>query len=225
MREFWMLFFSSALMLVCGWCSRGFLRLRNLLLGLEWTALAVSTGIVTVYAFTQFQAGVALWHFFDVFSRLLGIPLISGLGLLKVTHGWEPSRTVDVALFAGSVVVGAWLASHPEWNAQIEWMIAGATVVFFAVLLMLIQQCFKHGVAAHGIALLAVTAANTWLALAEADYLTLSPIDHMPQNPREFYLVYVVWTISFGETYLAYVALGRAKGILLPARARVVLGA
>lgn len=218
MREFWLISSSLLMALVCGGCAWGFWRLKNLLLAGEWTVLTVSTLTVLVAAFGQWPPAFAVWHFFDVFSRLLGFPLIVGIGLLKVLRGWEPGKTADALLFGGCVALGAWLSVHRAWDAGIEWAAAAAFVVFLGVLIWFARQCFAHGLRAHGSAVLAIIASNIALGVLQLDYLSLAPGDHMPLHLDEFLVTYVVWTIGFGETYFAYAALARAKG-LLPATA------
>lgn len=215
MREFWTLFASAALVFVGVYYGRKFIKVRNYLLGYEWYILALSSTSGAVFAFGHVQAAGTLWHYLDLFSKFLGIPLIAGLGLLKVTHGYEPSKLVDVAVFLGSIVVTVVLFNHPEWAEPTLWAIWAASAVYTVILLMLTYQCFKHGLKREGWLLVIVIAVNLYVAGFE-DFLALAPGDHMPVHLFGFVTAYLTWSVSFGLTYLFYVSLARAKGLPLP---------
>lgn len=215
MREFWMLFASAALVFVGVVFGRKFIKLRNYLLGYEWYILAISSTSGAVFAFGHVQAAGALWHYLDLFSKLLGIPLIAGLGLLKVTHGYEPSKRVDVAAFVGSIVATGVLVAHPEWADATLVAVWVASAGYTVILLMLTWQCFKYKLKREGWLLVTVIAVNLYVAGFE-DFLVLAPSDHMPVKLSEFVMAYLTWSVSFALTYLFYVSLARAKGMPLP---------
>lgn len=215
MREFWTLFASAALVFVGVYFGRKFIQLRNYLLGYEWYILALSSTSGAVYAFWNVQAAGTLWHYLDLFSRLLGIPLIAGLGLLKVTHGYEPSKLTDLVVFIGSIVVTVVLFNHPEWAQPVLWAIWATSAVYTVILLTLTYQCFRHRLLREGWLLVTVIALNLYVAGFE-DFLALSPDDHMPVYIFEFVTAYLTWSITFGLTYLFYVSLARAKGLRMP---------
>ena len=212
MREFWTLFASAALAFVGVFYGRKFVKMRNYLLGYEWYILALSSTSGAVFAFGHVQAAGTLWHYLDLFSKLLGIPLIAGIGLLKVTHGYQPSKQTDIALFLGSIFVTWALFVHPEWAEPTLWAVWAASAFYTVVLLMLTYQCFKCGLKREGWLLVFVIAVNLYVAGFE-DFLVLSPGDHMPVKLFEFVMAYLTWAVSFALTYHFYVALARAKGI------------
>lgn len=80
-----------------------FLKRRNYLLGFEWLIVTFSATNFLVFALAGIQTAYGLSYFCDAFSRAFGIPVITTLGLMAVTHGYRPSVRTDVALFAGAI--------------------------------------------------------------------------------------------------------------------------
>lgn len=211
MRQILTLMFSLAFTGVCLWSARRFLRQGHLLLGGEWVLLGLSALNVLLAAFCQWPSAFALWHFFDVFSRLLGVPLLGGLGLLRVTHGLRLSYRAELVLFGGCVVAGAWLASHDAWSSSIEWAAMLAGGAFLVLTGELARQCATHGLPGHAMLLLKAMIINLVLMLAQADVMSLDPVDHMPLHLDEFIAVYVAWGFAFTELCLACCALAQLK--------------
>ncbi len=87
----------------------------NYLLGLEWIIVATSGVNFLIYGLLRLGQDSPSFHvaiFFDAFSRSVGITLILVLGLMAVTHGYKPSRTVDIGVFALAGVVGLGLTFY-----------------------------------------------------------------------------------------------------------------
>lgn len=88
---------------------------RNYLLGLEWIIVATSGTNFLIYGLLGLSTSSTSFHiaiFFDAFSRSVGITVILVLGLMAVTHGFKPSRTVDIGVFALAGVVGLVLTQY-----------------------------------------------------------------------------------------------------------------
>ena len=214
MREFWTFFASAALVFVGVLYGYKFLRLRNYLLGYEWWILAVSSSSGVLFAFWQVQAAGTLWHFLDLFSKLFGIPLIAGLGLLRVTHDYEPAPAVDAAVFAGSIIGSVYLFLHPELGRATEMAVLVANGGYGVVLSILTYQLFRYGLRFQGFLLMCTMALNIYVSLFE-DFLVLASGDHMPVHLSKFVTASLTWSVSFWLTYVFYVSLARAKGMTL----------
>ncbi len=88
---------------------------KNYLLGLEWIIVATSGVNFLIYGMLRLSQDSTSFHvaiFFDAFSRSVGITLILVLGLMAVTHGYKPSRAVDIGVFALAGVVGLGLTFY-----------------------------------------------------------------------------------------------------------------
>ncbi|MER7910880.1 transporter [Streptomyces sp. NPDC096068] len=87
-------------------------RYGNYLLGLEWTVVATSGTNFLLWSLLGAKSDSVLYdlaYFLDAFSRSVGITLILVMGLMKVTHRYEPSRGVDIAVFGVATVTGLFL--------------------------------------------------------------------------------------------------------------------
>ena len=87
-------------------------RYDNYLLGLEWMVVATSGSNFLLWSLISGDEGHVLYdiaYFFDAFSRSVGITLIAVLGLMRVTHRYKPSVTVEVGVFGLAIAAGLYL--------------------------------------------------------------------------------------------------------------------
>ncbi|MBD9730657.1 transporter [Streptomyces sp. H28] len=87
-------------------------RYGNYLLGLEWMVVATSGSNFLLWSLLGARSDSVLYdlaYFLDAFSRSVGITLILVLGLMKVTHRYKPSRSVDVVVFGVAIVAALFL--------------------------------------------------------------------------------------------------------------------
>ncbi|MEU0368908.1 transporter [Streptomyces sp. NPDC006283] len=106
LADLWMIFAGY----FYGWKFIG--RYGNYLLGLEWMVVATSGTNFLLWSLLGAESDSVLYdvaYFFDAFSRSVGITLILVLGLMKVTHRYKPSRSVDVAVFGVAIVAALFL--------------------------------------------------------------------------------------------------------------------
>lgn len=102
--EHYLFFLStSILVLTSGIYGVKFLKKRNYLLGVEWLIVTFSATNFLVFALGEIQGAYTVSFFCDAFSRAFGIPVITTLGLMAVTHGYRPQVRVDVLLFAAAI--------------------------------------------------------------------------------------------------------------------------
>lgn len=133
MADVWMIFAGF----FYGW--RFIRRYDNYLLGLEWIVVGTSGTNFLLWALLGGDEDSPLYfiaYFFDAFSRSVGITLIVVLGLMRVTHRYKPSTTVDVGAFALAAVAGLYLQQfHTEFHAgpAIFYVVVnGLTTLFLA---------------------------------------------------------------------------------------------
>ncbi|MFD5178034.1 transporter [Nocardia sp. NPDC058379] len=109
--DIWML----AIGLICG---VKFIRgHHNYLIGLEWIIMGMSGVNFLIYGLTMAGPDSPMFHiafFLDAFSRSIGFTLILVLGLLVVTHGYQPSARVEVSAFALAAVLGFFLSEYAQ---------------------------------------------------------------------------------------------------------------
>jgi hypothetical protein len=217
MRELAVLLSAGSVVLVGAYCGYRFQLLRNYLLGYEWYILAISSACGIAFSIGHMPVAGSFLHFFDLFSRLFGIPLIAGVGLLRVTHDYEPPKVWNFVLFAGSVAISVGLFNHPRFAEFAEPIVVAETIAYVAftlLLLVLTYQCFKFGLTMHGFVMLGAIAFGVYTG-AFGDFLELAPDDNLPTRMSEFVLAHLSWSVAFGEIYLVYVALAKAKGLSL----------
>jgi hypothetical protein len=106
LADLWMMFAGF----LYGW--RFIRQYGNYLLGLEWIVVATSGTNFLLWSLLGGDESSVLYtiaYFFDAFSRSVGITLILVLGLMRVTHRYKPTVTVDIGAFALAVVAGLYL--------------------------------------------------------------------------------------------------------------------
>jgi hypothetical protein len=94
----------------CGW--KFIRRYDNYLLGLECMVVATSGSNFLLWSLVSGDESHVLYdiaYFFDAFSRSVGITLILILGLMRVTHRYKPSVTVEVGVFGLAIAAGLYL--------------------------------------------------------------------------------------------------------------------
>lgn len=79
------------------------LRKRNALLGFEWLITTFSATNLMINALTGEPAFFSVSLFCDAFSRGFGIPIITIVGMMAVTHRYKPSIFIDVAYVVGAL--------------------------------------------------------------------------------------------------------------------------
>lgn len=118
---------------------------KNYLLGLEWIIVATSGTNFLMYGLlalgtdsTSFRVAI----FFDAFSRSVGITVILVLGLMAVTHGYKPSRAIDVGVFVLAGLVGLGLTEYALRTMDPTTHHVGITGALFLVVMNLLTSVF-----------------------------------------------------------------------------------
>ncbi|MEV5641588.1 transporter [Streptomyces flaveolus] len=118
-------------------------RYGNYLLGLELMVVATSGSNFLLWSLLGAKSDSVLYdvaYFFDAFSRSVGITLILIMGLMKVTHRYKPSRSVDVAVFGVAIVAGLFL--RPFHGADLHTGGLAFWVAVFYVVVNLLTAVF-----------------------------------------------------------------------------------
>jgi hypothetical protein len=179
-----------------------FRKLKNTLLAYEWYILGVSACCGIVVALDPSKPIVWLWDYLDAFSRLLGVPIIATIGLMRVTHQVRLTKRQESLLFAVSLIA-ALLFFTLDITVPIREPVYLVTMVGFGVpVVILIRHAFK--------------ADNKWeawmLIAALPPYLYITPLDHyyyLPHNDTAIILnddaaAHVGWAFLFAAIFFTY---------------------
>jgi hypothetical protein len=202
-------------------------RYGNYLLGLEWMIVATSGSNFLAWSLVSGDEGSPLFdiaYFFDAFSRSVGITLILVLGLMRVTHRYKPSLTVDVGAFAIATAAGLYLQQFRGHQLHVGpatyYLVVNLlTTVFLAYFCWKVWRIGSRGLAAAaGVA----TAAATAIALMY-DFF---PFPDDEYRTTFYVLALTTWGFQMFIYYRAYGALHAqdvtAGSGVAPARARKV---
>jgi hypothetical protein len=189
---------------------------QNYLLGLEWIIVATSGTNFLIYGLLGLSTSSTSFHiaiFFDAFSRSVGITLILVLGLLAVTHGYKPSRAVDIGVFSLAGVVGLGLTVYALRTMSPSTHHVGlAGAVFLVVvnvltttfLLYFAARLWNIGEGSHAVRVALVTVMGAVIA-ATYDFYQIPGDD---ENRTIFYVAALTtWGLQMVVYYYAYRAL------------------
>lgn len=190
-----------------------FLRRGSFLLGLEWLIVAFSGTNLLIYLLTQSHISYSISFFLDAFSRGFGIPIVTVLGLMAVTHGFRPSVGKDALIFAITfactfVMINADFMVKPlPYFYVIMW--AGYTVylAYFISRLVMVGE-YLH---AFGVTVAAM------LGLLVACIYDFYPIPGDDTKVIFLSIALTSWSFMMIQLYYAFFALQRAKGQAVPA--------
>ena len=184
------------------YCGHQFRKLKNSLLAYEWYILGVSACCGIVVALDPWKPIAWLWDYFDTFSRLLGVPIIATIGLMRVTHQVRLTKRQESLLFAVSFIA-ALLFFTLDITAPIREPVYLVTMLGFGVyLVILIRHAFKADKKWQG-----------WMLIAALlPYLYITPLDHyyyLPHTDTAIILnddavAHVGWAFLFAAIFFAY---------------------
>ena len=204
-----------------------FLQKKNYLLGIEWLILSASSGNFALYWITCSEAQYQIAVFFDAFSRLAGMTLITILGMMVVSHRFKPSTRFDVWTYAVSAVATV-LALYVFEGMMSHWLAYLYLGIWYVTALYLADFCrrlFSVGRVATGWHMVVATLTLTILHTAYDFY-------EIPGNETNvflnFYVIaFLVWAYGYSAMYFGYIALEQdseqvadARSVRLQARGR-----
>lgn len=202
LADLWMIFAGF----FYGW--RFIRRYQNYLLGLEWMIVATSGTNFLVWSLLGADEGSVLYsiaYFFDAFSRSVGITLILVLGLMRVTHRYQPSLTVDIGVFAIAIVAGLYLQQFrpPELHVGPATYYLVVNLLTTAFLAYFAWRLWKIGAKGHA----AVTALVTAVATAVAFLYDFFPFPDDEHRTGFYILALATWGFQLWSYFRAYRAL------------------
>ena len=190
----------------CGW--KFIRRYDNYLLGLEWMVVATSGSNFLLWSLISGDEGHVLYdiaYFFDAFSRSVGITLIAVLGLMRVTHRYKPSVTVEVGVFGLAIAAGLYLQQfrgHELHVGPASYYLA-ANLLTTAFLAYFSWRLWTIGARGHAVAAGLASAAATGIALTY-DFFPFPDDAHR----TVFYILALsTWGFQMFVYYRAYGAL------------------
>ncbi|POA35834.1 MULTISPECIES: hypothetical protein [unclassified Pseudomonas] len=187
-----------------------FLKKRNYLLALEWFVVAFSATNFLVFFITGLKFAYLISYFCDAFSRAFGIPIITVLGLMAVTHTYKPSVRNDVMMFAGAIVgtlaliSTTVLATLLPYYYVMMWVGFSIYLVYFALRLVSARETF------HAIGVMLGMLASLAIACIYDFYKI--PGDDTNVLLNFYVLALTTWAYLLVHLYYAYCALERSKG-------------
>lgn len=185
-----------------------FLRKGNFLLGLEWLIAAFSGSNLLIFLLTQSQISYGISFFCDAFSRGFGIPIVTVLGLMAVTHNYKPSKLKDAVIFAITfastlvMIKSDFMAKPLPYFYVVMWFAYSAYLAYF------IARLARAGERLHA---LGVTVAAI-SGLVVACIYDFYPIPGDDTKAIFLSIALVTWSYMLIQLYYAFFALERAKG-------------
>ena len=180
---------------------------KNYLLGLEWIVVATSGTNFLIYGLLKAGHDSPMYTaaaFLDAFSRSLGITLILVLGLLKVTHRYTPSATVDIGAFTLAGIAGLILVGYQDNfgnPAKVFFIAVNVSTAMF--LIYFIKRLWNIGEREHAVWTAVATACGSVIA-AIYDYV------HIPGDDAEHTIFYIFALSTWGLQMFAYYRAYRA---------------
>jgi hypothetical protein len=184
-----------------------FWRQGNILLGAEWAILGFSALNFALWVTFGFQLSFEISMVCDAFSRSIGIPVVATLGLAKLTHGFDASKTTKWLLLVGGFPLAYALLAYPPIQPILPYaffacgIVANIFLVYFAVRLT------RVGEQAHAFGIMLVNVSFVIMALLEG--IIAIPGEETNLILNFFFLAGWVWALGFAEIYFAYQALAR----------------
>ncbi|MEV6218170.1 transporter [Nocardia sp. NPDC051833] len=180
---------------------------KNYLLGIEWIIVATSGTNFLIYGLLKAGHDSPMYSaaaFLDAFSRSVGITLILVLGLMKVTHRYRPSVTVDIGVFVLAGIAGLLLVGYQDTiglPAKIFFVVVNVLTTMFMI--YFVARLWQIGERGHA----------TWTAAAAAcGFLVAASYDfvEIPGDDPKHTLFYVLALSSWGLQMFVYFRAYRA---------------
>lgn len=191
---------------VFGW---KFVKKRNYLLGIEMWVVGVSSSNAVVFFATESPVSYAISHFFDAFSRGLGMPVIAVLGMMTITHGFKPSIRFDVAAFVVSFAVTFFVLEAHFFEGILPYFLLVMSVPLSLYLAYVIKRLLGIGAVLQAVAVLLALVSCQAIAAIYDFYKIPGEETNVVFN---FYtLALCTWAYLMPALHYAYLALERAQ--------------
>jgi len=184
-----------------------FWRQDNILLGAEWVILGFSALNFALWVAFGFQLSFEISMVCDAFSRSIGIPVVATLGLAKLTHGFDVSKTAKWLLLVGGFPLAYGLLAYPPIQPVLPYAFFACGIVANIFLIYFALRLARVGEQGHALGITLVNISFIIIALLEG--IIAIPGDETNLILNFFFLAGWVWAIGFAEIYFAYQALAR----------------
>lgn len=184
-----------------------FLKKRNYPLGFEWLIVAISATNLMLFYATGLEVGYRISMFLDAFSRGFGVPFITVVGLMMVTHGYKPSKLVDIVVFvlafAGTfvLILSDFMVKPLPYFYVAMWTLFSIYLAYFAKKLLSVGET-RHAIYVILALVLSQAIANIY------DFYKI-PGEETNIVFNFFVLALVTWSFLLAVLYHAYCALER----------------
>jgi len=183
------------------------LKRRNGLLGFEWLVTTFSASNLMINALTGEHVFLSVSLFCDAFSRGFGVPVITIVGMMAVTHRHRPSIFTDVlyvvGALAGTVVVWTadFMVEPKPYFYLVMWSLFSIYLVYVVKKLLSARE--KRNAVSVVLAMI-----STQIIASTYDFYHI-PGDH---DHMIFYIFALLsWSYMSVSLYYAYCALERAQ--------------
>lgn len=184
-----------------------FIKKNNYLLGLEWWVVAFSATNFVAYMITGWSVNYSITMFLDSFSRSFGMPIITTLGLMALTHNYKPSAFKEVMLFTVAFA-STFVVFHANFFNEIRpYFYVVMWTIFAIYLFYFIIRLARVGENIHAIA----TTITAMASLAVAIIYDFFPIPGDDTHMIFMTLAFITWSYTAIQLYYAYIALAHSQ--------------
>ncbi len=183
------------------------LRKRNGLLGFEWLVTTFSASNLMINALTGEHVFLSVSLFCDAFSRGFGVPVITIVGMMAVTHRYKPSVVSDVAYAVGALAATAvvWTADFMIEPKPYFYLVMWS--LFSVYLAYVVKRLLSAGEKRNAVSVILALVSTQIIASTYDFYPIPGDSDHMI-----FYIFALLsWSYMSVSLYYAYCALERAQ--------------
>jgi hypothetical protein len=184
-----------------------FLRKGNVLLGLEWLIVAFSGSNLLIFLLTQSQISYGISFFCDAFSRGFGIPIVTVLGLMAVTHNYKPSKLKDAAIFTITFASTLVMIKADFMVKPLPYFYVAMWFAYSLYLAYFISRLVRAGERLHALGV-TVAAVSGLIVACIYDFY---PIPGDDTKAIFLSIALVTWSYMMIQLYYAFFALERAK--------------
>jgi hypothetical protein len=171
--------------------------------------VGVSSSNAVVFFATESPVSYAISHFFDAFSRGLGMPVIAVLGMMTITHGLKPSIRFDVTAFVVSFAVTFFVLEAHFFEGILPYFFLVMSVLLSLYLAYVIKRLVGIGAVPQAVAVLVALASCQAIAAIYDFYKIPGEETNIVFN---FYtLALCTWAFLMPALYYAYSALEHAQ--------------
>ncbi|MCP3717363.1 hypothetical protein [Paraburkholderia sp. CNPSo 3281] len=184
-----------------------FFKRRNCLLGFEWLITTFSATNLMINALTGGRVFYSISLFCDAFSRGFGVPVITVVGMMAVTHRHKPSIVADVVYMVGALAgtLMVWTAGFMVEPKPYFYLVTWS--LFSVYLVYVVKRLLSVGEKRNAVRVVLAMISTQVIASTYDFYHIPGDDDH-----TIFYIFALLsWSYMSVSLYYAYRALERAQ--------------